>query len=82
MKGHALLQVEIIGNTIVKKNINQTWNKATLDFLKDLKLEPVSNILFSSCSWATDLSKFFCLKLKYHNLLSSYHCRSSNDNML
>ena len=38
MKGHALLQVEIIGNTIVKKKINQTWNKATLDFLKDLKL--------------------------------------------
>lgn len=41
----ALLQVEIIGNTLVKKkNINQTWNKATLDFLKDLKLEPVNNL--------------------------------------
>ena len=64
VKGHALLQVEIIGNTIiVKKNINQTWNKATLDFLKDLKLEPVSNILFSSCSWATFLNKFFLIKV-------------------
>ena len=37
MKGHALLQVEIIGNTIVKKN--------TITKLGTKQLEPVNNFL-------------------------------------